>query len=154
MKIEKKTQLSVAYGILILLCLLSLSNFFENQVDRVPYSQFRQWVTNGQVAECIIGSDSIRGKALIAGAERGFVTARVDDAGLIDLLEENQVRYSAQVENTWLTTLLSWILPAVFFCRNLDVYGATNGRWVGWPNVHRQEQSQSVYGKGHRYNVR
>ena len=98
-----------------MLCLLSLSNFFENQVDRVPYSQFRQWVTDGQVTECVIGSESIRGKALVAGSERGFVTARVDDAGLIDLLEENQVRYSAQVENTWLTTLLSWILPAVFF---------------------------------------
>ena len=115
MKIEKKTQLSIAYGILILLCLLSLGNFFENQVDRVAYSQFRQWVTDGQVTECAIGSESIRGKALVAGSERGFVTARVDDAGLIDLLEENQVRYSAQVENTWLTTLLSWILPAVFF---------------------------------------
>ena len=91
----------------------------------MPYSQFRQWVTDGQVTECIIGSESIRGKALCRVRAR-FVTARVDDAGLIDLLED-QVRYSAQVENTWLTTLLSWILPAVF----LLAFGCSwRGEWA------------------------
>ncbi len=115
MKFEKKTQLSVAYAILTLLLLLSLQNYFENQVDNVPYSQFRQWVVDGQVTECSIGSEFIRGKALLAGSERSFVTSRVDDAGLVDLLDKNQVRYGGTVENTWFTTLLSWILPAVIF---------------------------------------
>ena len=108
MSIEKKTQLHIAYGILMLLCLVSC------QVDRVPYSQFRQWVADGQVTECVIGSESIRGKALVSGAERGFVTARVEDAALIELLEENEIRYSHQEKIRWYTTLLSWGLPAVF----------------------------------------
>jgi cell division protease FtsH len=115
MKFEKKTQLSIAYAILTLLLLLSLQNYFENQVDSVPYSQFRQWVEEGQVTECTIGSEFIRGKVLTSGSELSFVTSRVDDVGLVDLLEKNQVRFSGQVENTWFTTLLSWILPAVFF---------------------------------------
>ena len=115
MKFEKKTQLSVAYAILTLLLLLSLQNYFENQVDNVPYSQFRQWVVEGQVTECTIGTEFIRGKVLAAGTERSFVTSRVDDAGLVELLEKNQVRFSGQVENTWFTTLMSWILPAVIF---------------------------------------
>ena len=115
MKIEKKTQLSIAYAILTLLLLLSLQNYFENQVDNVPYSQFRQWVVDGQVTECSIGSEFIRGKALIGGSERSFVTSRVEDAGLVDLLDKNGVRYGGTVENTWFTTLMSWILPAVIF---------------------------------------
>ncbi len=115
MKFEKKTQLSVAYAILTLLLLLSLQNYFESQVDSVPYSQFRQWVDEGLVTECTIGSEIIRGKVLVAGAERSFATSRVDDSGLVELLEKNQVRFSGQVENTWFTTLMSWILPAVIF---------------------------------------
>ena len=115
MKFEKKTQLSIAYAVLTLLLLLSLQNYFENQVESVPYSQFRQWVVDGQVTECTLGSEFIRGKVLSAGAERGFVTSRVDDAGLVELLQQHGVRYTGQVENTWFTTLLSWILPAVIF---------------------------------------
>ena len=115
MKIEKKTQLTIAYAILTLLLLLSLQNFFQNQIQSVPYSQFRFWVEEGMIQECTIGTDWIRGKVVDGGEERGFTTGRVEDPGLVALLEENQVRYSRQVENTWFTTLMSWILPALIF---------------------------------------
>ena len=64
MKLDKKKQLSIAYGILTVLLLLSLSNYFENQVDNVPYSQFRSWVQEGLVTECNIGTETIIGKVL------------------------------------------------------------------------------------------
>lgn len=115
MKIEKKTQLTIAYAILTLLLLLSLQNFFQNQIQSVPYSQFRFWVEEGMIQECTIGTDWIRGKVVDGGEERGFTTGRVEDPGLVALLEENQVSYSRQVENTWFTTLMSWILPALIF---------------------------------------
>ncbi len=115
MKIEKKTQLTIAYAILTLLLLLTLQNFFENQIQSVPYSQFRFWVEEGMIQECTIGTDWIRGKVVERGEERGFTTGKVEDPGLVALLEENQVRYSRQVENTWFTTLMSWILPALIF---------------------------------------
>ena len=44
-----------------------------------------------------------------------FVTARVDDPGLVAELEAANVKYTGRVENTWLSTLLSWILPALVF---------------------------------------
>ena len=47
--------------------------------------------------------------------EHGFVTVRVDDPTLIPELEAAKARFSGQVENVWLSTLLSWILPAVIF---------------------------------------
>ena len=115
MKIEKKTQLTIAYAILTLLLLLSLQNFFQNQIQSVPYSQFRFWVEEGMIQECTIGTEWIRGKVVDGGEERGFTTGRIEDPGLVSLLEENQVRYSRQVENTWFTTLMSWILPALIF---------------------------------------
>ncbi|MEE3234518.1 MAG: ATP-dependent zinc metalloprotease FtsH [Candidatus Latescibacterota bacterium] len=115
MKLDKKKQLSIAYAILTVLLLLSLSNYFDNQVDNVPYSQFRSWVQEGLVTECNIGTETISGKVLSGGIERSFYTQRVDDPQLVTLLDEYGVRYKGRDENTWLTTLLGWILPAVVF---------------------------------------
>jgi len=115
MKLDKKTQLSIAYAILTVLLLLSLQNYFTSQIDSVPYSQFRQWVEEGMVRECTIGLEFIRGKVIEEGREQNFVTARVEDPGLVELLEKNVVKFSGQVENTWFTTLMSWILPALIF---------------------------------------
>ncbi len=116
MKIDKKTQLSIAYAIMALLVLLSMQNFFGRQVDSVAYSDFRQWVREGRVSELTFRGEHIRGTVFENGHERSFVTTRVDaDKELIPLLEESGVRYAKQPDHTWFTTLMSWILPAVFF---------------------------------------
>ena len=115
MKIDKKTQLTIAYVILTVLLLISLNNYFSAQVNEVSYSEFRQWVEGGMIEECSIGMESIRGLVRDGGETRSFATVRVEDPGLVELLEENQVKFAGQNENTFLTQLLSWILPAVVF---------------------------------------
>ena len=57
--------------------------------------------------------------------EHGFVTVRVDDPTLIPELEAAKARFPGQVENVWLSTLLSWILPAVIF---FALWGASFSR--------------------------
>lgn len=116
MKIDKRTQLSIAYAIMALLLLLSLQNYFSGQVDEVPYSEFRNWVKDGRVKELTFSGEYIRGTVFEGGHERSFVTARVeDDRELIGLLDEGGVRFSRQPDNTWFSTLMSWVLPAVLF---------------------------------------
>ena len=115
MKFEKKTQLSIAYAVLTLLLLLSLQNYFSNQVETLPYSQFRGWVKSGQVIECTFRGEFIHGRANVDGQEISFRTAAIDDPELIGLLEEHQVEFTRQPSNNWFTQLLSWILPALIF---------------------------------------
>ena len=115
MKFEKKTQLSIAYAVLTLLLLLSLQNYFSNQVETLPYSQFRGWVKSGQVIECTFSGEFIHGRANVDGQEISFRTAAIDDPELIGLLEEHQVEFTRQPSNNWFTQLLSWILPALIF---------------------------------------
>ena len=115
MKFEKKTQLSIAYAVLTLLLLLSLQNYFSNQVETLPYSQFREWVKSGQVIECTFSGEFIHGRANVDGQEISFRTAAIDDPELIGLLEEHQVEFTRQPSNNWFTQLLSWILPALIF---------------------------------------
>ena len=115
MKFEKKTQLSIAYAVLTLLLLLSLQNYFTNQVETLPYSQFREWIKSGQVIECTFSGEFIHGRASVDGREINFRTAVIDDPEIIGLLEENQVEFTRQPSNNWFTQLLSWILPALIF---------------------------------------
>ena len=115
MKFEKKTQLSIAYAVLTLLLLLSLQNYFANQVETLPYSQFREWIKSGQVIECTFSGEFIHGRANVDGQEISFRTAVIDDPEIIGLLEEHQVEFTRQPSNNWFTQLLSWILPALIF---------------------------------------
>jgi len=115
MKLEKKTQLSIAYAVLTLLLILSLQNYFDNQVETLPYSQFREWVKSGQVIECTFSGEFIHGRAQVNDQEISFRTAFIDDPELIGLLEEHQVEFTRRPSNNWFTQLLSWILPALIF---------------------------------------
>ena len=115
MKLEKKTQLSIAYAVLTLLLLLSLQSHFANQVETLPYSQFREWIKSGQVIECTFSGEFIRGRANVDGREISFRTATIDDPELIGLLEEHQVEFTREPSNNWFTQLLSWVLPALIF---------------------------------------
>jgi cell division protease FtsH len=115
MKVDRKAQLSIAYALLTLLIVVAMQGYLVGQRDKVDYSQFRQWVDEGLVKECAIDAVTIRGKTVIQGQERSFETTRVEDSGLVDLLVRNNVQFSGEVENTWFTTLMSWVVPALIF---------------------------------------
>ena len=114
MKLEKKTQLAIAYALLFLLLILYL-NKIDNPVDKVPYSQFKQWVVEGKVVRCSLGAELIRGKVSDGGEEKDFVVNLIDDVTLVPLLDEQGVEYDGETENIWLQALLSWVLPLIVF---------------------------------------
>jgi cell division protease FtsH len=114
MKLEKKTQLAIAYALLFLLLILYL-NKIDNPVDKVPYSQFKQWVVEGKVVRCSLGAELIRGKVLEGGEEKDFVVNLIDDVTLVPLLDKQGVEYDGETENIWLQALLSWVLPLIVF---------------------------------------
>ena len=115
MKLDKRTQLSIAYAILTVLLLVAMQNYFDDQVEKPSYSEFRRWVEEGQIKSCHIGSEEITGTYFDGGGERAFSVARIDDDGLIDLLLQNGVEVAGTRENLWLQALVSWVLPALIF---------------------------------------
>ena len=115
MRLDRRTQLSIAYAILTVLLLLVIQSYLQGQVHTLSYSDFRAMVAEGAVREVSIGSDSITGTYFSDGSEKSFVVTRVDDPELVSLLSEHGIDYSGKVESTWFTTLLSWILPALIF---------------------------------------
>jgi ATP-dependent Zn protease len=97
------------------LLFLSAAVAFFLKIEKISYSQFKQYVDQGIANELIIGPESIKG--MLAGSpKRAFATVRVNDPNLVKELDEGQIGYSGRHENRFLTSLLSWVLPlGIFF---------------------------------------
>ncbi len=84
-------------------------------IETIPYSQFETYLENGAIAEVVIGSSTISGTFTTPQeGKTGFLTTPVPP-DLAERLSETGVTFSGKVENTWFTTLLSWVLPALLF---------------------------------------
>ena len=85
----------------------------------VPYSEFKSLVKDGKVAEITITDQVVRGTLKAPTSENAgstqFTTTRVDDPKLIEELETGGVKYTGELANRWLSELLGWILPLLFF---------------------------------------
>jgi FtsH-like protein len=127
-------KFSVGYVLMAVLGLLLIQSLlFAPHVDNVTYSEFKTLVKKGKVSDLVLDRQSIAGTLAVdglegvlakeriaelkrnGGATHRFVTARVDDPGLVADLEAANVKFAGRIEVTWLTTLLSWVLPALVF---------------------------------------
>jgi cell division protease FtsH len=99
-----------------------LRSSLARQVNTIPYSEFKRYVAEGKVQKLSLKPQQITGT--LTQGEQGdkdkqFVTVRVEDPELVKLLDDK-----------WLASLLSWILPLVFF---IIVWRFLLGRMAGGP---------------------
>jgi cell division protease FtsH len=88
------------------------------KTEEIGYSRFKDLLAADRVKEVIIGKEKITGKALISdekGKVEGFVTIRVDDPQLVAELLQHRVSFSGKAENTFLNSLIAWVLPLLVF---------------------------------------
>jgi cell division protease FtsH len=104
------------YGLALLLVLGIAQAYFMTPPGRsIPYSEFKQLVRNGEVAEISIGDQSIRGTLKAGDAKtKAFTVTRVDDPKLTEELEARNVKYTGEAMNRWLPELLGWVIPLLF----------------------------------------
>ncbi|QCQ21020.1 ATP-dependent zinc metalloprotease FtsH [Desulfoglaeba alkanexedens] len=115
---RRKVQFSFWYFLLALLAVSFLQNyFFEQQMLKIPYSEFKQHVREGRVKNVVIETDKIRGQMFSPDdqTDKYFVTVRVDDPDLVKLLDEQGVKYTGRLESRLVAAILSWLLPMAVF---------------------------------------
>ncbi|MBI3184712.1 MAG: ATP-dependent zinc metalloprotease FtsH [Myxococcales bacterium] len=118
----------LAYVLLLVLGFLLFRNVFEDAgVRRVPYSQFKEAVAQGQFARVQIGSDWVKGflpPERVAAPEPGeqalrtppsslpWMAHRVEgDEQLVRLLEEKKILYEAVPSSGLGEALWIWLVP-------------------------------------------
>jgi len=130
----KHQTFSIGYFIAALIVLFALQSvLFAPHAETLSYSEFKALAKKGKVSNLVLDKQTITGTLATDGLEgllpkekleelkragggaRPFATARVDDPGLVAELEAAGVKFTGRVENTWLSALVSWVLPAVVF---------------------------------------
>jgi len=108
---------SLWYGLAFLLLLGLAQMYYLTPNGRtVSYSDFKQMVKSGEIAEITIGEQVIRGTLKQDdGKGKTFQTTRVEDPKLTEELEARGVKYTGEAVNRWLPDLLGWIVPLLFF---------------------------------------
>jgi cell division protease FtsH len=112
---HKKTQFSLGYVFLALLVIFAMQSYFAQRTTGViAYSEFKQYLERDMVRELVITPTAIRGQLETSADEkRSFVTNRIEDPELVGELEARGVRFSAQASNSFLGSIISWVLPLV-----------------------------------------
>ena len=115
---DKKASFNLWYVIAAIGAVLLLQYFMVGQraTEQLAYSEFTQHLDAGNIEELTVTESRMRGKfrePLESGAEY-FVTYRVEP-DFAAKLEAHDVRFAGDTEETVFSTLLSWILPALFF---------------------------------------
>ena len=83
------------------------------QNKMVAYSEFKDMLKNKQLNEVAISETTIKG---VGGDKTIYLSKRLNDPTLINLLEQNGITYSVYSENNWFGDLLfSWIIPVFIF---------------------------------------
>ena len=130
----KQQRFSLWYVTAAVIGLLVIQSvLFAPHPENLSYSQFKTLLQHGKISNVLLGTQTITGSLSPVGLEgllpkdkleelkrygggvHRFVTARVEDPGLVHELEAAKVDFTGTVENTWLKALISWVLPAVIF---------------------------------------
>ncbi|MEJ2670753.1 MAG: ATP-dependent zinc metalloprotease FtsH [Deltaproteobacteria bacterium] len=132
------TGRSIIWYVLAMIVLLLIFQYYSatKKSVQIGYSEFRHLVEIKGVNDLAISNETIKGKLLPAGIadlakERKkpdlpknlkkqfekktptFSTVRMKDPELVKLLEQKNIKYRAIQENTWLSSVVSWVLPFV-----------------------------------------
>jgi cell division protease FtsH len=114
----KKIRFNVAYAIFAVCALFFIEYVITtaNRIAVIPYSQYQQLLRDGKVDSVGISDRTVQGllKEPLPGGQKQFVTTRVDQ-DVAQELEKYHVRFTGQIESTFLRDLLSWLMPVVLF---------------------------------------
>ncbi|NRG19926.1 ATP-dependent metallopeptidase FtsH/Yme1/Tma family protein [Rhizobiales bacterium] len=115
---EKKNQINFWYaaGAIFLVFLFQSWWITHTTYESIPFSEFEQLLKDGKIAEITVRQETIEGrfKDPRDGGKEYFTTNRVD-LPLAELLNKYGVQYNGTVQDTFLTNILSWVLPVLFF---------------------------------------
>ena len=113
----KKTHFTIWYFLIAFLVILLIQNYFvtKKAEDVIPYSEFKEAIRAEKVKDITITDEAINGVRETDKGPRRFQTIRVVDPDLVKDLDAHNVKYTGKIDSKWLTNILSWILPLVFF---------------------------------------
>ncbi|MFN3447701.1 MAG: ATP-dependent zinc metalloprotease FtsH [Roseococcus sp.] len=114
---NRQQQFHLWYWIAAAFLILLLQSWWQGAAvtERIPYSRFLELLEQDRIAEVQVQPEAISGRYRepIEGRSR-FVTTIVPEE-LTRRLERSSARFDGTIRNTFLSAVLSWVLPALVF---------------------------------------
>ena len=115
---QKTTRFNLFYITIAILGIIFFHDLWMSyqSISPLAYSEFQALVREGRIKEIVITADEVRGelKDPQPPNKRYFRTTRVEN-GLAEELQKYDVKFSGHIDSKFFSTLLSWILPTLFF---------------------------------------
>ena len=113
----KKTRFTIWYFVIAILIIFLVQNYIMTRRTEVviPYSEFKDALRTGKVKDLTVTTESISGEIESQKGLQKFQAVRVEDPDLVKELDSQHVKYTGKVDSKWLTNIISWIIPLVFF---------------------------------------
>ncbi|MFP4126826.1 MAG: ATP-dependent zinc metalloprotease FtsH [Alphaproteobacteria bacterium] len=115
---NRTTTINVIYAILAVLGLLAVQGYIEwsQEVERVPYSTFKEYLEDERVDDLRVTESEITGAFVDPdeGDPTHFVTARVEP-DFARQLEEQGIEFTGGSDESAIGTIASWVLPVLLF---------------------------------------
>ncbi|GJQ58383.1 MAG: ATP-dependent metallopeptidase FtsH/Yme1/Tma family protein [Candidatus Scalindua sp. AMX11] len=109
---SRKTTFSIGYLFLFLVVLYVIQIFMSPKANEIPYSLFRDYLSEGNIVDCSIGERVIRGHFKDSSSDKdlpiAFVTVPVHDPKLVDVLKSQNVQFKGEIENTFFKSMIVW----------------------------------------------
>jgi len=118
-EVKKPAPRMTGWLMFYVICGILLLNGVWSQVravERIPYSQFLNYVQQDNISQVEVGAREVAGRLKTAppGKPHDFVTVRVDPE-LSHLLAAHHINFIGATEDNWLRTIASWVVPALIF---------------------------------------
>ena len=111
-----KTTINIWYIVAALAGFMLVQSYYQasKQYTTIPYSQFQTLLDEDKIDKVWIEQNTIEGtlKEPEKDGLKQFVTTRVTP-DLATELDKHHVTYSGEIPSTWLTDILSWVLPTL-----------------------------------------
>ncbi len=132
---ERGWHFDIGYFLLALIAILIFQQMWttSSETQVVPYSEFIQFLQEDKIADVEVGDKAVRAtlKKPLPDGRKQIFAVRVDPEMARELEAAGVGKYSGAVENTWITTILSWIIPAALFFFIWSLFSRRMGQGLG-----------------------
>jgi cell division protease FtsH len=116
--VSPMNQTTIWYVVAALLGFMFFQSLYQlgKQYTTIPYSQFQTLLNEDKIDQVWIEQNTIQGtlKKPDKDGLKQFVTTKVAP-DLATELDKHRVTYSGEIPSTWLTDILSWVIPTALF---------------------------------------
>jgi cell division protease FtsH len=131
---ERPWHFDFGYVLFALIAILLFQQFWSmyREAEVVPYSEFESLLRDNKIADVEVGEHAVRAtlKKPLPDGRKELLAVRVDP-NIAEELEAAKVKYSGVIENTWISTLLSWVVPAAIFFFIWSLFARRMGQGLG-----------------------